>query len=114
MASSDLLASSSFYRDQTNFGIAAYTDPGSPYRRYWVIITAPPASRGFASVDSRRFWKAPRVAVAMPVSSRLDADEARYRTRATLVAPRPVVVRLPSPGRLVDWQAAEFFPRPRG
>jgi len=38
-----LLASKSFYRNQTSFGIGVCFDPHSPFRTYWVIITAPPA-----------------------------------------------------------------------
>ena len=40
---SHLLAQDSFYRDQTSYGIGHYYDASSPYRHYWVIITAPPS-----------------------------------------------------------------------
>lgn len=52
-----LLAQGSFYRNQTNFGIGSYSDPSSPFRRYWVIITAPPVSNGEATFVSRRSAK---------------------------------------------------------
>ena len=38
-----LLATDSFYRDQTTYGVGFYSDPNSPYVRYYVVITAPPA-----------------------------------------------------------------------
>lgn len=38
-----LLALDAFYRDQTSFGVGHYYDASSPYRHYWVIITAPPS-----------------------------------------------------------------------
>lgn len=80
-----LLASSSFYRDQTSFGIGSYSDPSSPYRRYWVIITAPPP-RGEASFASRRPAKPVRVAVAEPL----------WNSEGEAAAPRPSVTRLPA------------------
>ena len=71
-----LLASSSFYRDQVNFGIGSYSDPSSPFRRYWVIITAPPSSRGEAAFVSRSRAKPARIAVAMPMSNADDEGAA--------------------------------------
>jgi uncharacterized protein YkwD len=79
-----LLASSSFYRDQVNFGIGSYSDPSSPFRRYWVIITAPPSSRGEAAFVSRSRAKPARVAVSTPL---WNSDGATY-------APRPRVTQL--------------------
>jgi hypothetical protein len=38
-----LLATDPFYRDQTAYGVGYYYESGSPYGRYYVIITAPPA-----------------------------------------------------------------------
>ncbi|MEM7334606.1 MAG: CAP domain-containing protein [Chloroflexota bacterium] len=37
-----LLAESSFWQSQTNYGIGYYYDANSPYRHYWVFISAPP------------------------------------------------------------------------
>lgn len=37
-----LLAESSFWQSQTNYGVGYYYDPSSPYRYYWVFISAPP------------------------------------------------------------------------
>ncbi len=37
-----ILASTAFYRDQTSFGVGYYYDAASPWRHYWVILTAPP------------------------------------------------------------------------
>ena len=37
-----ILASTTFYRDQTSFGVGYYYDAASPWGHYWVIITAPP------------------------------------------------------------------------
>ena len=39
-----LLATSSFYTDQTAYGVGYYYDSGSPYRSYFVVITAPPTA----------------------------------------------------------------------
>ena len=37
-----LLGEISFFAAQTSYGIGFYEDAGSPYRYYWVVITAPP------------------------------------------------------------------------
>ncbi len=37
-----VLAESSFWAEQTNYGIGYYYDPHSPYQHYWVFISAPP------------------------------------------------------------------------
>ena len=37
-----LLAEIAFFAAQTSYGVGYYEDPGSPYRYYWVVITAPP------------------------------------------------------------------------
>lgn len=37
-----LLALNSFYQDQTHFGIAHVEVPNSPWRDYWVFMSAPP------------------------------------------------------------------------
>lgn len=37
-----ILAESSFWADQTNYGIGYYYDANSPYQHYWVFISAPP------------------------------------------------------------------------
>jgi len=37
-----LLAESSFWADQTNFGVGYYYDASSPYKHYWVFLSAPP------------------------------------------------------------------------
>jgi hypothetical protein len=103
-----LLAQSAFYRDQTNFGVGFYSDPASPFRHYWVIITAPPP-RNMAAASSRGV-KAVRISVADP-SWMEDED---------VTAPRPTAVKLPNaPGRLWNWDdSAEpdrvSAPRPRG
>ena len=91
-----LLASSSFYRDQTNFGIGSYVDPSSPFRRYWVIITAPPASRSETAFVSHRSAKPARVAVAMPIFSNVDPDEGEVRDTFAEPAPRPSVATVPT------------------
>lgn len=91
-----LLASSSFFRDQTNFGVGSYTDPSSPFRRYWVIITAPPASRSETAYLSRRSAKPARVAVAMPIFSNVDPDDGEVRDTAPESAPRPTVSTAPT------------------
>jgi uncharacterized protein YkwD len=108
-----LLASTSFYRDQTNFGIGSYFDPSSPYRRYWVIITAPPSSRGAAVQTSHRTGKAASVAVSMPVWSGGDSDADELRERVPVVAPRPSAIRVPAAGKLWNWAEPVSAPRPR-
>ena len=37
-----ILAESAFWQSQTNYGIGYYYDPASPYRHYWVFLSAPP------------------------------------------------------------------------
>lgn len=108
-----LLASSSFYRDQTNFGIGSYTDPSSPLRRYWVIITAPPASRGESAYASRHSAKPARVAVAMPIFSNVDPDEGEIRDEAPAPAPRPSATRPVAGEKLWNWEGPISAPRPR-
>ena len=105
-----LLAQSSFYRDQTNFGVGFYSDPASPFVRYWVIITAPPL-RGTATFTSRRSAKPARVALAMPVWSDADADEARANFPET--APRPSATRAPVAEKLWNSDSPASAPRPR-
>lgn len=39
-----LLATDSFYRNQTSYGIGYAPSPTGAYRHYWVILTAPPNS----------------------------------------------------------------------
>ena len=51
---SHLLAEKSFYRNQTSYGIGYYSDPESPYRTYWVILTAPPSQRDLADASRAR------------------------------------------------------------
>ncbi len=106
-----LLASSSFYRDQTNFGIGSYSDPSSPFRKYWVIITAPP-SRGEAVQTSRRTEKAASVAVSVPLWSDGGRKSAEARKRIPVAAPRPSATRTPDAERLWNWSGSESAPRP--
>jgi uncharacterized protein YkwD len=40
--SAHLLALNPFYQNQTRFGVACVTVPGSVYRDYWVFLSAPP------------------------------------------------------------------------
>lgn len=105
-----LLASSSFYRDQTSFGIGSYSDPSSPYRRYWVIITAPP-SRGDSVLASRNRGKAARIAILSPVWNSDDVEEPRSNTGESI--PRPTATRIPAPDRLWNWKEPVYAPRPR-
>lgn len=124
-----LLASSSFYRDQTNFGIGSYADPSSPFRRYWVIITAPPASRSATAYVSQRSVKPARVAVAMPIYSNVDPDAGEVGDTFPESAPRPSVATgptvphaplspspmaiSPAPGEtLWNWEGPVSAPRP--
>ena len=90
-----LLAQSSFYRDQTNFGIGFYSDPASPFRNYWVVLTAPPSRHTTGASD--RGVKAVRIAVASPAWTDDEAD-------STAIAPRPTAVPMPNAaGKLYNW-----------
>lgn len=42
-SNSQILGSEEFWAAQTEFGIAYYHDPTSPFVDYWVIVTAPPS-----------------------------------------------------------------------
>jgi len=62
-----LLATQSFYRNQTNFGIGCCYDSSSPYGRYWVIITAPPPSdRAVAAAQPNSHSNVLKIGVAVP------------------------------------------------
>lgn len=101
-----LLAQSSFYRDQTNFGVGFYADPASPYRTYWVVLTAPPSRN--ATAANARGAKAVRISVAAPAWMEDDADEGP-------VAPRPTAVPMPNAaGKLWNWEEARRAPEPAG
>jgi hypothetical protein len=64
---SHLLAAQPFFRNQTKVGIGYYYDESSPYRRYWVILTAPPARGRVASAGwERNRSNAVRIAVVVP------------------------------------------------
>jgi len=97
-----LLALNSFYRDQTSFGIGSYSDPSSPYGRYWVIITAPPASRSSEIFSSHRPAKTARVGVAVPVWSGTDAEDSRAYPPES--APRPSATHMRVREKLWDWK----------
>lgn len=100
-----LLAHSSFYREQTNFGIGFYSDPASPYRQYWVILTAPPSRN--TTVASARGVKAARISLA--ASEWMD-DAAEMQS----ALPRPSTVRMPSAaGRLWNRDESADAVRPR-
>lgn len=99
-----LLALSSFYRDQTNFGVGFYSDPASPFGRYWVVITAPPERA--ATVTTRGSAKAIRISAAVPARLIEFEEEAP-------VAPRPTVTQpAGSPGKLWNWTEPTDAPRP--
>jgi hypothetical protein len=46
-----LLAESSFYRDQTAYGVGFANVPGSDYQYYWVIITAPAQAGAIVTIN---------------------------------------------------------------
>jgi hypothetical protein len=54
-----LLGRKSMYKEQTNYGIGYYADPASPYRCYWVIITAPPEQRTVVDPSARLVTRDP-------------------------------------------------------
>ncbi len=47
-----LLATDSFYADQTAYGVGYYYDPESPYWHYYVIITAPPRAGSTLTIST--------------------------------------------------------------
>ncbi len=47
-----LLATDSFYEDQTSYGVGYYYDGNSPYWHYFVIITAPPRAKSTLTISS--------------------------------------------------------------
>jgi uncharacterized protein YkwD len=99
-----LLALSSFYRDQTNFGVGCYSDPASPFGRYWVIITAPPERS--TTVTARGAAKAIRISASVrtPLIN---------FTGGPPSAPRPAATRSPAaPGTLWNWTEPAGAPRP--
>ena len=49
---SHLLATDSFYKDQTSYGIGYYYDRASPFWHYFVIITAPPRAKSTLTISS--------------------------------------------------------------
>lgn len=106
-----LLAAQSFYRSQTRFGIGYYFDPASPYRRYWVVITAPPAQEPSVS-PSFEFDPASKIqiGVQVPVSHNsgkaVAAKVARPATHP-LSAPRPTrIARTATPVGLWNWESS--------
>ena len=96
-----LLAQSSFYRDQTKFGVGFCSDPSSPFRRYWVILTAPP-SRNVAAM-SQRGTKGVRIAVAVPA----------WTEYAEATAPRPSATRPAAAEKLWTCDESEYPLKPR-
>jgi len=89
-----LLASKAFYRKQTNFGVGFHFDPQSPYRFYWVVITAPPAVGEIV----RRGKTPVRIAVEIPAwTNRRETERpsAKKRTAFFPGVPRPTATRIP-------------------
>lgn len=50
-----ILGETDFFAEQTSLGVGFYEDPDSPYRYYWVILTAPPSG--------------PRLSIATPAAN---------------------------------------------
>lgn len=51
-----LLAESDFYASQTRYGVGYAELPGSPYRRYYVFLSAPPNEKGDTLLDPYVEW----------------------------------------------------------
>ena len=51
---SHLLAGKSFYRNQTRYGVGYHFDRASPFRNYWVVITAPPSQSQMTGASVQR------------------------------------------------------------
>lgn len=77
-----LLGTTTFYRDQTSYGVGHYYDSSSPYKHYWVVITAPPspvATLSIATPTSGARVSAPAVAVTGNVSGNAVFSSLQYR-----------------------------------
>ncbi len=88
-----LLATQSFYRNQTNVGIGYCYDPASPYQRYWVILTAPPpADRAVAAARPTSHANVVQIGVEVPawrIPGKV-VSQADFRPpHSSLSAPRP-------------------------
>jgi uncharacterized protein YkwD len=76
-----LLANDSFYRAQTSYGIGHYYDSSSPYKHYWVVLTAPPspvATLSIATPTSGARVTAPAVSVTGNVSGNAVFSSLQY------------------------------------
>ena len=87
---SHLLASNSFYRNQTRFGVGYHFDRASPFRNYWVVITAPPPQSPLT--------------IAVPSPGSLDASRSRFRMEPVgklqvTDRKRPAGLQEPAPNR---------------
>lgn len=77
-----LLASDSFYRDQTSYGVGHFYDPNSRYKHYWVVLTAPPspvATLSIATPTPGARVTAPSISVSGNVSGNGIFSALEYR-----------------------------------
>ena len=86
MGSSDhrpmLLATDSFYQDQTSVGLAFVSDSSSQYGTYWVVITAPPRPMPTLTVATPTAWAqvlTPEVTVSGTTGGSVPATSVVFR-----------------------------------
>lgn len=102
-----LLASRSFYRDQTNFGVGSYADPSSPYRVYWVVITAPPPREETEYMVGRSSTPVRIASSATLARSGLSQKKAAPALQSSA---RTESSRPRSASTLWDWESAQIIP----
>ncbi len=67
-----ILADHSFYTGQTRYGVGYANVPGSPYRRYYAFISAPPSTGGDQELEPYTEWLFTHY---KPIEIDLDEDE---------------------------------------
>ena len=103
-----LLATDSFYRDQTSYGIGHYYDSGSQYKHYWVIITAPPspvAALSIVTPTAGARLTTGSVAVAGTVSGDAVFSSLQYRLETPAGAGAWTSLTLPAGTAVGRWTA---------
>jgi uncharacterized protein YkwD len=102
-----LLATDSFYRDQVAYGIGYYSESGSPYVRYYVIITAPAPSDvlSITSPASGARVLVNEVTVNGVVSGSASVAQLQYRLENTAGTGAWVNGSLPAGSAVGGWSA---------
>jgi uncharacterized protein YkwD len=103
-----LLATESFYRDQTSYGVGHYYDSSSPYRHYWVVLTAPPSPVALLSIATPTPGArvtVPSMSVSGSVSGSAVFSSLQYRLETPSGAGTWNQLPLPSGGGVGRWSA---------